>query len=79
MIDYGIVQSTVRPNSIKIDEHSVWIYRDIKEIEMGEDKSIGYEYELAQYDKNEYIRMIDAQMTDTQLALVEVYEILVGG
>ena len=77
MIDYGIVQSTVRPKSIKIDEQSVWICRDIKEVEM--DEGIGYEYKLIQYDKNEYIHMIDAQVTNTQLALVEVYEILVGG
>lgn len=43
----------------------------------------GFEYNLVQYDKDEYIKMIDdknssleQQMTDTQVALVEVYEML---
>ena len=78
MVNHGITQSTVKPNLIKIDEQSVWIYKNIKEVEMGEDKTIGYEYELIQYDKNEYIHLIDTQVTDTQLALAEVYE-LIGG
>ena len=43
----------------------------------------GFEYNLIQYDKDEYISLIDdknasleQQMTDTQLALCDVYEML---
>lgn len=79
MTDHGTVKSSVRPESKVIDEYSVWISSDIRETE-GE-----YEYHLIQYSKDEYIRLIDDksteledQLTDTQLALCDVYE-MIGG
>lgn len=33
---------------------------------------------MVQYTKDEYISLLDSQLTDTQLALVEVYEGMVG-
>ena len=86
MIDYGKVTSTVAPQPKVIDEYSVWINTDIKEIsttmpEKPEELVTLYQYNQVQYDKDEYIGMIDdknaileAQVTDTQLAIVEVYE-----
>lgn len=88
MIDYGKVTSFVKPEPKVIDEYSVWINTDIKEIsttipEKPEELVTLYQYNQVQYDKDEYIGMIDdknamleAQVTDTQLALVEVYELM---
>lgn len=87
MKDYGRTRSTVRPEEKVIDEFSVWVASDIEEVsEPGIDDQegfIGFEYNLVQYDKDEYIKMIDEknasleqQMTDTQIALCDVYEML---
>lgn len=83
MIDYGIVKSTVKPESIKIDEYSVWVNTDIRSIEEEIDGEVfmGYSYHMVQYDKDEYLEMqiaenaaLAEQITDTQLALCELYE-----
>lgn len=83
MIDYGKVRSTIKPDEVEIDEYSVWVNSDIKEIEMqSEDKThTEYEFNQVRYKKDEYIKLIDeknttleSQLTDTQLALCEIYE-----
>lgn len=83
MIDYGKVRSTVKPDAVEIDEYSVWVNTNIKEIVVQlEDKShTEYEFNQVRYTKDEYIKMIDernstleSQLTDTQLALCEIYE-----
>ena len=85
MIDYGKVKSLVRPEPIIIDDYSVWIHTDVKEVEVESEygKYIEFIYNKIQYDKNEYIRMMDeknssleSQLTDTQIALCEVYEMM---
>ena len=85
MFDYGRIRSTVRPESKVIDEFSVWVNTDIQEIEVnhGGDVHTEYEFNQVQYSKDEYIKMIDdrnaqleGQVTDTQMALVEVYEMM---
>ena len=83
MIDYGIVRSTVKPEKVEIDEYSVWVNTDIKEIEVQSEneKHTEYEFNQVRYTKDEYIKLIDernstleAQLTDTQLALCEIFE-----
>lgn len=83
MIDYGAVRSTVKPEKVEIDEYSVWVNSNIKEIEVqSEDEShTEYEFNQVRYKKDEYIKLIDernttleSQLTDTQLALCEIYE-----
>lgn len=79
MKNYGNVESTVKPDAMVIDEHSVWVASNIKEVrrETGEDQVFeGYSYDLVQYDKDEYIQSLSQQLTDTQLALCDVYEML---
>ncbi|MDE6110938.1 MAG: hypothetical protein K2F65_03365 [Eubacterium sp.] len=82
-----IVQSTIKPKEIEIDEYSVWINSDIKEILVTDENSSHTEYEFnqIQYSKNEYIKLMSEQnkdledkLTDTQLALCDVYE-MIGG
>jgi len=83
---YPNTRSNTQPEQKIIDEYSVWIASDIQPVhEAGaEDQDggfDGYEYTLTQYDKDEYIKMMDdrnaaleADLTDTQLALAELYE-----
>lgn len=83
MIDYGTVRSTIKPNKVEIDEYSVWVNSNIKEIEVQSENETHteYEYNQVRYTKDEYIKLIDernttleSQLTDTQLALCEIYE-----
>ena len=86
MKDFGKTRSTVKPDTVVIDDSSVWVHSDIQEVHetMGEDQSFdGYEFNMVHYDKDEYILMmseknaaLEKQVTDTQLALCEVYKLL---
>ncbi|MCZ9313145.1 MAG: hypothetical protein O0V67_07185 [Methanocorpusculum sp.] len=59
MKDFGRQRSTVRPDEMVIDEFSVWIHSDIQEVsEPGIDDQegfTGYEFNMVQYDKDEFI------------------------
>ena len=79
MKDYGTVQSAVRPEEKVVDEYSVWLNTDITQT------ADVWEYHLVQYTKDEYIKLmvdknaaLEEQLTDTQLALCDVYE-MIGG
>lgn len=88
MKEFKKVRSDVQPEPKVIDDFSVWIAENITPVEEaatgeGETGFSGFEYDLTQYTKDEYISMIDeknasleTQVTDTQLALCEVYELL---
>lgn len=86
MKDYGKTRSTVKPDAVVVDENSVWVHSDIQEFteKVGEDQEMhGYEFNMIQYDKDEYILImakknesLEEQMTATELALTEVYEML---
>lgn len=71
----------------RIDDYSVWIAENITPVtEAGTDEQpgfTGYEYDLTQYTKDEYIKMIDDrnasledQMTQAQEAMCEIYEMM---
>lgn len=60
MVDYGKVRSTVKPESIVVDEYSVWENSNITEISEVIDEENGvekteYEYDMVQYTKDEYM------------------------
>lgn len=83
MIEHGKVKSTVAPEPLLIDEVNVWVHSNIVPVEevVGEETFKGFEYDMIQYEKDEYIRImaeqnktLESQMTDTQLALIEIYE-----
>ena len=88
MINYGKVRSTTKPEPIVIDEFSVWQHTNIQPVSenVGEENEfVGFEYEMIQYGKDEFIlnqaaekEVLQQQVTDTQLALCEVYE-MIGG
>lgn len=87
MVNHGKVRSTVKPESMVIDEYSVWMNSNIQEIEIEDEvvtddgkvekrTHIEYEYDMVQYTKDEVIIAQSQQITDTQLALCEIYESL---
>lgn len=80
MISHGKVRSNVKPEITVIDDYSVWVSSDIKEITVSDietkEKHIEYEYDLVQYDIKEYILQQANQITDTEIALCEIYESL---
>lgn len=83
MINHGKVRSTVKPESTIIDDYSVWVANNIEEISVEDitdseetTTHTEYEYELLQYTKDEYIKLMSDQNYETQLALVELYESL---
>lgn len=86
MVDYGKVRSTVKPESIVIDDFSVWQHTNIQEVSenVGEENEFkGFEFDMIQYTKDEFILQqaaenasLSQQITDTQLALCEVYELM---
>lgn len=89
MKNYGISYSTERPQELQILETKVFESKNITEQTkidpMTEEEITEYSFELIEYDKNEYIKMIDAKnkeleddVTSTELALCEVYELITG-
>lgn len=87
MKEYGKVRSTKQPEQKVIDDYSVWVAANITQVtEAGTDEQpgfTGYEYDLTQYTKDEYIKMIDdknasldEQITQAQEAMCEIYEMM---
>lgn len=80
---YENVRSTVKPDPIKIDEFSVYVSADIREVTIDEDgdSHTEYEYNQTRYTKDEYIQFmvdknadLETEVSNTQLALCELYE-----
>ena len=87
MTEYKHVQSTIKPNKTEIDEYSVWVNKDITEITVADENGshTEYEYNQTQYSKDEYIQLMDeknktleSELTDTQIALCDIYEMFGG-
>lgn len=85
MKNYGIQRSAVEPNAVEITESKVFVATDIElvTVKMDIEEVQEYQFSLVEYDKDEYIKIIsekneelEQQMTDTQLALCDVYEMI---
>ena len=87
MIDYGKQKSTVRPEELELTETKVFVNSNITEVNEdetdGQPGFTGYEFDLIEYTKDEYIKIqaeknvaLEQQVTDTQFALCDVYEML---
>lgn len=83
MKDVGIVQgSEAQAKDIIISADKVYVHSDIKKVQKKDEKDPDvWEYHEVQYGKDEYIELIaeknkalEKQVTDTQLALTELYE-----
>lgn len=80
MIEHGKTQSTIEPNAIDIDEYSVWVAENITEIT--KENEVLYEYDLVQYPKDEYIKLLverDLTKADAILDLSTIVAELIGG
>lgn len=84
MIDYGVVNSTVRPAERIVDDQSVWINTDMQPVERTDMEGgtfTGYSYHQVRYSKDAYLQKLEAdnadlgrQVTNLQLALTDLYE-----
>ncbi len=87
MIDYGKQRSTVKPEELELTETKVFVSSNITEVNesgTGEQPGFtGYEFDLVEYDKNEYIRIqseknagLENEITQAQIAMCEIYEMI---
>lgn len=85
MTNHGLVRATEAPEAVVVDEFSVWVASEIQSVTVADEtgEHIEFEFNLIQYDKDEYIhKLIDTntsleeQVTATQLALCDVYELI---
>lgn len=87
MIDYGKQRSTVEPLELELTETRVFVSSNIIPVNKpGTEEHpgfVGWEFDLIEYTKDEYIKIqaeknaaLEQQVTDTQLALCEVYELM---
>ena len=86
MIIYHTQGSEI-PNDIVILETKVLVNTNVTPIEItfDEETRIEYEYDITEYTKDEYIEKLakdneelNTELTDAQLALCELYELMLG-
>ena len=87
MTELGKQKSTVRPQDVEILKTKVFFASNIEEVTetIGEEEFNGFQFNLTEYTKDEYIRLLDtknqsleSQIADVYIALCDVYE-AVGG
>ena len=66
MKDFGKTRSTVQPEPLKVDEYSVWVHSNIEPVTEsdGENEFNGFEFDMVQYEKNEYILLMAEQIAN---------------
>lgn len=74
MVSYGKIYSSAMPEPMTIDDYSVWVNTNIAETSVTDENGTqkAYSYTQVRYDKDEYIKMQAEQITEIQLALVEL-------
>lgn len=78
MTDYGVVTgSEAQAQELIIGVDTVYVHTDIKKLdqkdEQGNDMNL-YQYHEVQYSKDEYIKLLNSQVTETQEAIADIYE-----
>lgn len=90
MINHGKVQSMVKPIEMEVLATKVFVSSNIKKTTqtIEDSKMEVYEFNLIEYDKDEYLKFIDEKnkqleekntqldesLTETQMALCDIYE-----
>ena len=86
MKEYGLTKSAVEPQAVEITETKVFVATDIEQVTSNiDDQEVQeWQFNFFEYEKDEYIKIIseknlelETELTDTQLALCDVYEMLV--
>jgi carbon monoxide dehydrogenase subunit G len=62
--------STIKPEPMRIDEYSVWVHTDISPV--SSDDFNGFEYDMVQYEKDEFILNMYEKMNATIDAVVDI-------
>lgn len=87
MIDYGKTRSTMKPLDVEITQTRVFTASNIHSITEPSEDNLegfsGFEFDLTEYTIEEYIKLqaeknseLSSEVTNTQLALCEIYEAL---
>jgi hypothetical protein len=86
MKDYGRQRSTVEPLGVELTEAKVFVASNISPVaenEGAEQEFVGFEFDLTEYTKDEYIQLqaernavMENELTAAQLALCDVYEMI---
>ena len=83
MTELGKQKSTVRPQDVEILKTKVFLASNIEEVieTIGEEEFNGFQFDLTEYTKDEYIRLLDtknqsleSQIVNVYIALCEIYE-----
>lgn len=84
-MNHGLVRACERPEAVVVDEYSVWVASDVQSVTVRDESGehTEYEFNLVQYEKDEFIhgmieqnQSLEQQLTDTQIALCDVYELI---
>jgi alpha-mannosidase len=87
MINHGRTESTIRPEAVEICATKVFVASNVVEVSREQDGETVtlYQFDYTEYEKDEYIKNIqekndnlEQEITDAQLALCDVYE-MIGG
>ena len=85
MRNRGLGRAGERPEAVVVDEHSVWVASNVQSVTVRDESGehTEYEFNLVQYEKDEFIhgmieqnQSLEQQLTDTQIALCDVYELI---
>lgn len=85
MKDFGKQRSTIQPEPLVVDEFSVWVHSNIVPVQktIGEETFTGFEFNMVQYEKDEYIKGIseinDANASALDALLTDIIPSMMGG
>lgn len=80
MKDFGMTIKDTRPEGVEITELKVFVATDIEEVDVELDDGQHHKefhFNLVEYDKDEYIQLLQQQVQETQDGLVELVDLLV--
>ena len=87
MKNHGQTRSMDEPLAVEVTASKVFVTSNVEQITVQDEEGshTEYQYDLMEYDKDEYIHMMtekdsnmEQELTDTQIALCDVYEMLLG-
>ena len=84
MKNHGQTRSTTEPLAVEVTASKVFVASNIEQVTVQDESGTRteYQYDLTEYEKDEYIKMMndrtEAELTDVQLALCDVYELILG-
>lgn len=87
MKNHGLTRSMDEPLAVEVTASKVFVASNVEQIIVQDEKGshAEYQYDLTEYEKDEYIRMMndrneitEAELTDVQIALCDVYELILG-